>query len=440
MDDWSSFCFVKEKSAVHQKSVNCSDMCFHAKYRTIEGTCNNLQHPMWGASLTGFRRLLKPIYENGFSTPVGWTKGVKYFGFEKPSARLVSTEIISTDSITPDTEITHMVMQWGQFLDHDIDHAIPSTSLESWEGLDCKKTCAYSAPCFPMEVPENDPRIHNRRCMDFIRSSAICGSGLTSVFFDTMQPREQINQLTAFIDGSQVYGFTEERSRLLRELSNDYGLLRIGITSAAGKAMLPVAGSQEVDCRRDVTESNVGCFLAGDIRVNEQVGLIAMHTIWLREHNRETTALRDINPHWDGHTLHYEARQIIGAVMQHITYKHWMPHVLGAKGMQMLGEYQGYNPNLDPSISNVFATAALRFGHSLINPVLSRVIYHWAKHSSPLENSKEGGTDPSMRGLFMTAAKRKLPHENLNNQLTEQLFTVDTPLHWTWPHEHTAIT
>ncbi|RZF34069.1 hypothetical protein LSTR_LSTR015502 [Laodelphax striatellus] len=255
----------------HQKSVNCSDMCFHSKYRTIEGTCNNLQHPMWGASLTGFRRLLKPIYENGFSTPVGWTKGVKYFGFEKPSARLVSTEIISTDSITPDTEITHMVMQWGQFLDHDIDHAIPSTSLESWEGLDCKKTCAYSAPCFPMEVPENDPRIHNRRCMDFIRSSAICGSGLTSVFFDTMQPREQINQLTAFIDGSQVYGFTEERSRLLRELSNDYGLLRIGITSAAGKAMLPVAGSQEVDCRRDVTESNVGCFLAGDIRVNEQV-------------------------------------------------------------------------------------------------------------------------------------------------------------------------
>lgn len=54
------------------------------------------------------------------------------------------------------------------------------------------------------QVPEGDPRIRNRRCMDFIRSSAICGSGMTSLFFDTIQPREQINQLTGYIDGSQV--------------------------------------------------------------------------------------------------------------------------------------------------------------------------------------------------------------------------------------------
>lgn len=71
-------------------------------------------------------------------------------------------------------------------------------------GLDCKKTCAYSFPCFPMDVPQNDSRIKNRKCMDFIRSSSICGSDTTSVFFDKLQSREQINQLTAFIDGSQV--------------------------------------------------------------------------------------------------------------------------------------------------------------------------------------------------------------------------------------------
>lgn len=41
--------------------------------------------------------------------------------------------------------------------------------------------------------------------MDFIRSSSICGTDMTSVFFDKLQPREQINQLTAFIDGSQVW-------------------------------------------------------------------------------------------------------------------------------------------------------------------------------------------------------------------------------------------
>lgn len=57
---------------------------------------------------------------------------------------------------------------------------------------------------YKTQVPHGDSRVWNRRCMDFIRSSAICGSGVTSVFFNKIQPREQINQLTAFIDGSQV--------------------------------------------------------------------------------------------------------------------------------------------------------------------------------------------------------------------------------------------
>lgn len=54
-----------------------------------------------------------------------------------------------------------------------------------------------------------DPRVINRRCIDFIRTSAVCGSGMTSVLFGTLQPREQINQLTSFIDASQVYGFEQ---------------------------------------------------------------------------------------------------------------------------------------------------------------------------------------------------------------------------------------
>ena len=45
--------------------------------------------------------------------------------------------------------------------------------------------------------------MHSSRCMEFTRSSAACGSGATSVFFDRVQTREQINQLTAYIDASQ---------------------------------------------------------------------------------------------------------------------------------------------------------------------------------------------------------------------------------------------
>ncbi|ROT75796.1 putative Thyroid peroxidase precursor [Penaeus vannamei] len=344
----------------HRRNVYCDDMCFHTKYRSDDGTCNNLRHPLWGASLTGFRRVLNPIYENGFNTPVGWSKTKRYHGFFKPSARLVSTRVISTEDVSPDHHCTHMLMQWGQFLDHDIDHALPSVSSESFhDGVSCQRSCDYAPPCFPIEIPPDDPRIRHHRCMEFTRSSGICGSGMTSVFYDTVLPREQINQLTSFIDGSQVYGSSSAEVRLLRNLTHNHGQLRHGIFMS-GKPMMPFSNGAPVDCRRDVTESGIDCFLAGDIRANEQSGLTAMHNIWFREHNRVARALREINPGWDGDTIYYESRKIVGAEMQHITYQHWMQHILGPRGMEMLGEYSGYNSNINPTISNVFATAAYR--------------------------------------------------------------------------------
>ncbi|XP_065362237.1 peroxidasin [Calliphora vicina] len=418
----------------HREMPNCTDMCFHSKFRTLDGTCNNLLHPTWGASLTSFRRIEKPIYENGFSMPIGWTKNKLYAGFPKPSSRLVSTSIVATKDITPDDTITHMVMQWGQFLDHDLDHAIPSVSSESWDGIDCKKTCEFAPPCYPIEVPPNDPRIKNRRCIDVVRSSSICGSGMTSVFFDSVQHREQINQLTSYIDASQVYGFSEQFANELRNLTTDDGLLRVGVHFPNQREMLPFAAPQDgMDCRRNLDENQMSCFVAGDIRVNEQVGLLAMHTIWMREHNRIAAEFRHVNPHWDGDTIYYEARKIVGAEMQHITYKHWLPLIVGESGMAMLGEYKGYDSSINPSIANEFATAALRFGHTIINPILHRLNSsfepipqgHLPLHKAffaPWRLAYEGGVDALMRGFFAIPAKLKTPEQNLNTELTEKLF------------------
>ena len=46
-----------------------------------------------------------------------------------------------------------------------------------------------------------------------------------------------------------------------------------------------------------------------------------MHTLWFRQHNLLAERLRDLNPHWDGDRIYHEARKIVGAQMQVITYR-----------------------------------------------------------------------------------------------------------------------
>ncbi|XP_068678168.1 peroxidasin-like isoform X1 [Montipora foliosa] len=419
--------------SAHRRVNNCSDMCFHRKYRTFDGTCNNLQHPMWGASLTPFERLLSPMYDNGFNSPVGsqQTEG-------RPSARLVSTQLISSKNVSDDEKFTHMLMQWGQFVDHDIDFIVSSLStLRFSDGRDCTKqysTCDNQPPCFPIPVPENDHRIKGHRCMQFTRSSAVCGTGTTSLFFSSVTPREQMNQITSYIDGSNVYGSSEEEVLNLRDLDSK-GLLKSNSSIGTGKPLLPFNRDSPIECDQ-ADDSPTPCFLAGDFRANEQLGLLSMHTIWMREHNRIANELGELNPHWDDEKVYHEARKIVGAEMQHITYTEWLPKILGKRGMSLLGTYAGYEPNINAGIVNSFATAAFRFGHGLINPMIFRlnssfqpieqgnIPLHRA-FFSPYRLVTEGGVDPILRGLFGRAAKsREDKHELLNSELTERLFEM----------------
>ena len=60
-------------------------------------------------------------------------------------------------------------------------------------------------------------------------------------------------------------------ARSLRNFTNEYGRLREGLSLGYDKPLLPFNDGQPIDCRRDPTASNIGCFLAGDVRANEQV-------------------------------------------------------------------------------------------------------------------------------------------------------------------------
>lgn len=57
-------------------------------------------------------------------------------------------------------------------------------------------------------------------------------------------------------------------------------------------------------------------------------GLIAIHNLAVREHNRIAKELKLINQEWNEEKLFYETRKIVAALHQHITYNEYLPEIL----------------------------------------------------------------------------------------------------------------
>ena len=137
--------------------------------------------------------------------------------------------------------------------------------------------------------------------------------------------REQLNLLTSFIDGTQIYGNNKTRADQLRTFSN--GLLRTsdGVTS---RKYLPLtyANGLSDSCSSSTIRK---CFVAGESRPSENLGLAGMHTLFMREHNRIATQLALVNPNWNDERLYQESRKLVIGIYQHIIYDQWIPSVIG---------------------------------------------------------------------------------------------------------------
>lgn len=177
--------------------------------------------------------------------------------------------------------------------------------------------------------------------------------------------------MSAFIDASVVYGATESAAQDLRE--GEGGRLQMQRTPD-NRTLLPPSRNPNDGCNR-VLENLRGryCFASGDARANENLHLTTMHLLWAREHNRLADALGRINPHWDDERLYQESRRIVGAELQHITYREFLPIVIGESAMnkhnlkpRSSGYRDDYDTEMNPAIANEFAAAAFRFAHTLL--------------------------------------------------------------------------
>ncbi|KAM9495180.1 eosinophil peroxidase [Clarias gariepinus] len=435
------------------KRPACKEDCLSERYRTITGHCNNRQKPMLGAANTPYARWLPPAYEDFHGTPRGWNPQHTYSNFTLPPVRRVSQEVLYTqnEKISMDMSLSHLLVEWGQWIDHDLSLTPQSPSTASFRtGADCTRTCSRDTPCFPIQIPLSDPRRGVQSCMPFFRSAPSCVDASV-----VCRQREQLNAITAFVDASMVYGSSDELASSLRNLSSPLGLLKHNqLHSDQGLAYLPYlprthtqldpcAPRQGSNTGKNITSMGnlTFCYLAGDSRANEHLGMISLHTLFLREHNRLAKELHMLNPHWSPDTLYQEARKILGAVHQVLTWDHYLPHVLGHRAYaELMPHYQGYDAKVDPSITNGFSTAAFRFAHVTVQPIVNRLGPGYLldpKHPPiPLHHSlfaswrvvEEGGIDPVLRGLLWSPAKLQAPEQMMVEELTERLFQASSGL------------
>ncbi len=153
------------------------------------------------------------------------------------------------------------------------------------ESTDCCSSGVQGPSCFTIAIPSPDRFFswvnNTAKCLNFVRSTPVCG----------LNPREQYNELTAYVDASNVYGSEQEHSALLRTYRD--GRLHVHNVNDQLPTRRQLNVRPNANLLRPEKEED---FMAGDMRVNEHPFLATLHVVFVREHNRVAKLLREYLP------------------------------------------------------------------------------------------------------------------------------------------------
>ena len=342
--------------------------------RPIDGTGTNDANPDWGATGQTLFRLADANFEDGIGE----------ISQDLPNAREISNALAqqNVEDIPNSFGLSDMFWAFGQFIDHDLD-----LTEEGEEG-------EFTPISVPVGDPFFDPFGTGEAFIPFTRVTPNEGTGET-------EPREYTNAITSFLDASMVYGSDAETAAALR--------------TDGGKLLL--------DENNFLVQTEEGDVLAGDVRAAENVALTSLHTLFVKEHNFWVDQLSNRDPSLSDDELFQAARQRVEAEIQAITFNEFLPLLVGEDAIT---EYDGYDPTVNPGISLEFATAAFRFGHTLLSPEIQRIdesgntieagdLSLSEAFFSPDEITENGGIDPILRGIADGTASQ------LDTQLVEDV-------------------
>lgn len=290
-----------------------------------------------------------------------YSDGVGAIDADLPNAREISNIVSQQDGDVPNSAgLSDFFWAWGQFIDHDMGLTPAGEGGEE----------------IAIVIPEGDPQFEAGSEITFTRVTPNDGTGVDG-------PREFTNEITSILDASMVYGSD-------------------AVTEEAVSSC-PYLAMQQNGLPRDED----GNLVAGDVRAGENVALSSMHELFVREHNRLVEELRESDPSLTDEELFEGARLRLEIEVQAITYNEWLPLLVGENA---IAEYEGYDPEVDPSIAVEFSGAAFRFGHTLLSAEIERLNEDGSDIDGGALSLREaffnpdilaegGGIDPVIRGL-----------------------------------------
>ena len=348
--------------------------------RNIDGFGNNLSNPELGTAGSMLSNIASGYYADSISSPSAP---------DRANPRLISNILFrQVESVSDAKSLSDYNWVFGQFIDHDLSLVENASFADPAEGL-------------VIIPPADDDFFSPGEQIFMMRSKAAPGTGTSKT-----NPRRHENNITSFLDGSNIYGSDTERLHWLRSFQD--GKLKVSKNNLLPWNTIDGDFNSPIDPSApemaDDTRSNVKLYVAGDDRANENPLLIAVHTLFVREHNRNCDLVKESNPSWDDEEIFQHAKRITTGKLQAIVYNEWLP----AQGIEV-PEYQGYNESIDPSIFNVFSAAAFRMGHTLINSNIIRMDNDGGTSSgqislrnaffNPFAINLSGGIDPFLKGM-----------------------------------------